>query len=133
MNAKTKNPNHLQLEAENIALSASLAERDEADRQRAADEGVIAEKVRHGLSRQQAAGVIQRQREFDARKANDKAARQEKLAGILTGRETMSDAIERARTVFPDHMSPTVIAGEVREFMNARASSTHAGRKEKTI
>jgi hypothetical protein len=67
MKTPTDNPNRLQeLEAENAELRRQLAERDERDRQAAADELVIAEKMVRGLSRSQAMWVIKRQREFDA-------------------------------------------------------------------
>jgi hypothetical protein len=75
MKIQTDNPNRLQeLEAENAELRRQLAERDERDRQAAADEAIIAQKLLRGLSREQAIGVIKRQRAFDAAK---KAARQQ--------------------------------------------------------
>ena len=69
MKTQTDNPNRLQeLETENAELRRQIAERDEADRQRAADEPVIVEKMARGLSREQAISTIKRQRKFDADK-----------------------------------------------------------------
>jgi len=66
MNTQTDNSNRQQeLETENAELRRRLAEHDEADRQRAADEEVISAKMSRGLSREQAIAVIKRQREFD--------------------------------------------------------------------
>jgi len=73
MNKQTQaeDPNRLQeLEAENVELRRRLEERAAADRQREADEVVIAEKMERGLSREQAIHVIARQREFDAGRKN---------------------------------------------------------------
>jgi hypothetical protein len=70
MKPQTNNSNPQQdLAAENAELRRQLAERDERDRQLAADEVVIAEKMLRGLSREQAIATIKRQREFDAAKA----------------------------------------------------------------
>jgi hypothetical protein len=66
---KTNNSNPQQdLAAENAELRRQLAERDERVAQLAADEAVIAQKLLRGLSREQAIGVIKRQRAFDAAK-----------------------------------------------------------------
>jgi hypothetical protein len=56
------------LAAENAALKARLAVFETAKRQAAADEVVIAEKMNKGLRREQASAVLQRQRDYDARK-----------------------------------------------------------------
>ena len=56
------------LQAENAALKEQIAGFEAANKQRAADERVIAEKMSHGLTRDQAIAVIKRQREFDAKK-----------------------------------------------------------------
>lgn len=61
-------------------LHGELAALKEADKQRAADEKIIAEKMLRGLSRQQAIQVIQRQREFDAKKAEAAKAAKAKEA-----------------------------------------------------
>jgi hypothetical protein len=60
------------LAAENAALKAKIAEFQEARKQADADEIVITEKMSKGLRREQAAAVLKRQREFDARQ-KDKA------------------------------------------------------------
>jgi len=56
------------LAAENAALKAKIAEFQAAQKQADADEILIAEKMAKGLRREQAAAVLKRQREFDARK-----------------------------------------------------------------
>jgi hypothetical protein len=56
------------LAAENATLKARIAEFESAKKQADADEILIAEKMAKGLRREQAAAVIKRQREFDARK-----------------------------------------------------------------
>jgi hypothetical protein len=56
------------LAAENATLKARIAEFQAAKKQADADEIVIAEKMAKGLRREQAAAVLKRQREFDARK-----------------------------------------------------------------
>jgi hypothetical protein len=55
------------LAAENATLKATIAEFQAAKKQADADEIVIAEKMTKGLRREQAAAVLKRQREFDAR------------------------------------------------------------------
>jgi hypothetical protein len=118
---KPENPNRIRdLEAENAELRRQLAERAESDRQRDADEQIITEKMRVGLTRAQAVSVIRRQREFDAGKAEAKADRLKKLAGILTGRESMAEAMGRTGNVFPDHFSPTVRRAEVEEALRGK-------------
>jgi hypothetical protein len=57
-------------QAENTALKARLAELESAKTRTDADEVLIAKKMAKGLRREQAAAVIKRQREFDARKTN---------------------------------------------------------------
>ena len=61
-------PSGADLAAENAALKARLAVFEEAQKQAAADEILIAEKISKGLRREQARAVLQRQRDFDARK-----------------------------------------------------------------
>jgi hypothetical protein len=56
------------LAAENAVLKAKIAEFNAAKQQADADEIIIAEKMTKGLRREQAAAVLKRQREFDARK-----------------------------------------------------------------
>jgi hypothetical protein len=56
------------LAAENATLKARIAEFEAAKKQADADEILIAEKMAKGLRREQAAAVLKRQREFDARK-----------------------------------------------------------------
>jgi predicted DNA-binding WGR domain protein len=56
------------LAAENAALKGKIAEFQAAKKQADADEILIAEKMAKGLRREQAAAVLKRQREFDARK-----------------------------------------------------------------
>ncbi len=56
------------LAAENAALKARIAEFEAAKKQADADEILIAEKMSKGLRREQAAAVIKRHRDFDARK-----------------------------------------------------------------
>ncbi len=56
------------LAAENAALKARLAVYEAAKKQGEADEVVIAEKMSKGLRREQAAAVLQRQRDYDAGK-----------------------------------------------------------------
>jgi hypothetical protein len=58
------------LAAENATLKARLAEFEAARKQADADEILITEKMAKGLRREQAAAVIKRQREFDARKTS---------------------------------------------------------------
>jgi predicted DNA-binding WGR domain protein len=62
-------PTAADLAAENATLKAKIAEFQAAKKQAEADEILIAEKMAKGLRREQAAAVIRRQREFDARKA----------------------------------------------------------------
>jgi hypothetical protein len=56
------------LAAENATLKAKIAEFQAAKQQADADEIIILEKMTKGLRREQAAAVLKRQREFDARK-----------------------------------------------------------------
>jgi predicted DNA-binding WGR domain protein len=56
------------LAAENATLKARIAQFEAARKQADADEILIAEKMARGLRREQAAAVLKRQREFDARK-----------------------------------------------------------------
>jgi hypothetical protein len=56
------------LAAENAALKAKVAEFQAAKKQADADEILIADKMAKGLRREQAAAVLKRQRDFDARK-----------------------------------------------------------------
>jgi hypothetical protein len=56
------------LAAENAALKARLAEMESAKSRLDADEILIAAKMAKGLRREQARAVINRQREFEARK-----------------------------------------------------------------
>jgi hypothetical protein len=56
------------LAAENANLKARIAQFEAAKKQADADEILIGEKMAKGLRREQAAAVIKRQREFDARK-----------------------------------------------------------------
>jgi hypothetical protein len=58
-------PSATDLAAENAALKARIAEFETAKAKRAADEGLIADKMARGLRREQAAAVIKRQQEFD--------------------------------------------------------------------
>jgi hypothetical protein len=60
------------LVAENAALKARLAGFEAAEKQVAADELLIREKMSRGLRREQARAVLQRQREYDARQKNTK-------------------------------------------------------------
>jgi hypothetical protein len=60
-------------QAENAALKARIAELESAKTRIAADETLIAEKMARGLRREQASAVINRQREFDARKKSETA------------------------------------------------------------
>jgi predicted DNA-binding WGR domain protein len=55
------------LAAENAALKAKVAQFEAVKKQADADEILIAEKMSKGLRREQAAAVLRRQREFDAR------------------------------------------------------------------
>ena len=74
MNSELQSPNVQQdLAAENAELRRRLAEYEARDQQ-AVKEGVITEKMAHGLSRERAIAVIQRQRQFDATKLGAKAA-----------------------------------------------------------
>ena len=56
------------LTAENEQLRGELARRTERDKQLAEDDAEIVTKMVKGLTREQAQGVILRQREFDAKK-----------------------------------------------------------------
>lgn len=56
------------LAAENAGLKARIAELESAKNKLDADELLIAEKMAKGLRREQARAVINRQREFDAKK-----------------------------------------------------------------
>ena len=58
------------LAAENAALRSRLAVFEAAKKQAAADEVLIAEKMSKGLRREQARAVLQRQRDYEARKIN---------------------------------------------------------------
>jgi hypothetical protein len=58
------------LAAENAALKAKIAEFESVKKQADADEISIAGKMAKGLRREQAAAVLKRQREFDAKKRN---------------------------------------------------------------
>ena len=58
------------LAAENAVLKAKITEFQAAQKQADADEILINEKMSRGLRREQAAAVIKRQREFDARKTS---------------------------------------------------------------
>jgi predicted DNA-binding WGR domain protein len=55
------------LAAENEALKVRIAQFEAVKKQADADEILIAEKMSKGLRREQAAAVLKRQREFDAR------------------------------------------------------------------
>ena len=55
------------LAAENEALNVRIAQFEAVKKQADADEILIAEKMSKGLRREQAAAVLKRQREFDAR------------------------------------------------------------------
>ena len=55
------------LAAETAALKAKIAEFQAVKTQADADEIIIVEKMATGLRREQAANVLKRQREFDAR------------------------------------------------------------------
>jgi len=56
------------LAAENAALKARIAEMESAQTRLDADEVLIAGKMTKGLRREQARAVINRQREYDARR-----------------------------------------------------------------
>jgi hypothetical protein len=56
------------LAAENAALKARIAELESAKNRLDTDETLIAEKMAKGLRREQARAVINRQREFEARR-----------------------------------------------------------------
>ena len=56
------------LAAENAALKSKIAEFTAARKQADADEILIVQKMSKGLRREQAAAVLKRQREFDARR-----------------------------------------------------------------
>ncbi|MGO8698566.1 MAG: hypothetical protein ACLQVY_12695 [Limisphaerales bacterium] len=56
------------LAAENAALKVRIAGFEAAEKQAAADELLIREKMSKGLRREQARAVLQRQRDYDARK-----------------------------------------------------------------
>jgi hypothetical protein len=60
------------LAAENAALKTRLAGFEAAEKQAAADELLIREKMSRGLRREQARAVLQRQRDYDARKQSSK-------------------------------------------------------------
>ena len=61
------------LAAENAALKSKIAEFTAAKTQADADEILVAEKMSKGLRREQAAAVLKRQREFDARQKSKEA------------------------------------------------------------
>jgi hypothetical protein len=71
MNAQTNNTNDRaqELESENAELRNRLAEHGRIEQERGADELLITKKMACGLTREQAVGVIERQRHFDANKA----------------------------------------------------------------
>jgi hypothetical protein len=60
-----------ELAAENAALRARIAGLEAAEKQAAADELLIREKMSKGLRREQARAVLQRQRDYDARKKSN--------------------------------------------------------------
>jgi hypothetical protein len=60
------------LAAENAALKARLAGFEAAEKQAAADELLIREKMSRGLRREQARAVLKRQRDYDARNNKSK-------------------------------------------------------------
>ena len=68
------------LAAENATLKARIAELEAQAKQNVADEKIIAEKMRHGLSREQALQVISRQRAYDTKKAAEAKLADEKKA-----------------------------------------------------
>ena len=73
MSTETPSPTSAaELAAENEALKVKVAEFQAARKQADANEILIAEKMARGLRREQAAAVLKRQREFDARKENAK-------------------------------------------------------------
>ena len=61
-------PSAADLAAENAALKARIAQFEAVKKQADADEILICEKMAKGLRREQAAAVLKRQREFDARR-----------------------------------------------------------------
>ena len=61
------------LAAENAALKSKIAEFTAAKTQADADEILIVQKMSKGLRREQAAAVLKRQREFDARQKSKEA------------------------------------------------------------
>ncbi len=115
ISVKTDNPNKDQLEAENAELRRRIAEAQEAEQRRAADEKVITEKMEHGLSLQQAWNVIERQRQHEVTQAKAVAGRQEKLRAIVRTARSPQDAFSIARDLYPAYLSPKIIRLEVEE------------------
>jgi hypothetical protein len=113
----------LDLAAENAILRLRLAEINERDQQRAADESVISEKMGKGLTRDQATAVIRRQREFDAAKVAARAARIEVIKTALSGRETVAEAVEKVKPRFSADLHPSILRDEVLEVLNLRKAA----------
>ena len=65
---KTSPTSAAALAAENEALKVRIAQFEAVKKQADADEILIAEKMSKGLRREQAAAVLKRQREFDAKR-----------------------------------------------------------------
>ena len=69
------------LQNENAAMKADNAQLELERKQLASEEAEIEAKMRHGLSREQAIGVIKTQREFEAAKKGRKSKTQTQTPG----------------------------------------------------
>lgn len=115
MNGTAHNPEG-DLAADNAKLARQLAQFEQ--RQRCPEEDLIAAKMRCGLSRQEAQAIIERQREFEAAKAAARAARIETLKTVLSGRETLSEAMEKTKRAFSADLHHTVLRAEITEVLS---------------
>lgn len=90
------------LKAENQTLATRVAEADAKDKERSADELLIAQKVGKGLTRAQAISVIERQKAHDKALTDKKAKRLPELQAILKNSTDEISARRNARIVFQD-------------------------------
>jgi hypothetical protein len=87
-------------------------------RQYQADEEEITEKMTKGLTREQALAVIRRQREHDRNKQEHEGELHNALKRALTGRETVEEAMQKARPLFPMHSGYAVIRAAAEKALN---------------
>lgn len=91
-----------QLESELSLERARVRELEAKEKQRTADEVLIGEKMSMGLNRDQAVGVIRRQREHDLAKAKRREERLPNLIEAINSSQNIRDARQQARSLYPD-------------------------------